>query len=123
MTAQIWATVFNFFNVIFTFTFVISATKYQIPRFSPNVEFMNLNFKGNSYDGIIWNKLIRHIQTPYVFLGLDILQFDESINFERMVSPPVARLFVDIFYGKGYFFFIQSATQFTMTKTAEIIVL
>ena len=53
---------------------------------------MSLNFKGNSYDGIIWNKLIRHIQTPYVFLGLDILQFDESINFERMVSSPPAWL-------------------------------
>ena len=98
--------------------FLISATKFQIPRFSPNVEFMSLNFKGNSYDGIIWNKLIRHIQTPYVFLGLDILQFDESINFERMVSfPACCKVICLLFYGNGYF--IHSATQIVAGKIAQ----
>ena len=42
--------------------------------------------------GIIWNKLLHDINTPYVFLGVDLLRFDEFINFERMVRKTEERL-------------------------------
>ena len=60
------------------------ATGYKITHLmesSSNVEFMPIY--GN--DGDIWNKLLENVKTPYVFLGLDLKEFDESINFERMV--------------------------------------
>ena len=61
------------------------ATGYKITHkfmeLSSNLEFMPIY----GHDGDIWNKLLENVKTPYVFLGLDLKEFDESINFERMV--------------------------------------
>ena len=61
------------------------ATGYKITHnfmgSSSNVEFIPIY----GHDGLIWNKLLENVKTPYVFLGLDLKEFDESINFERMV--------------------------------------
>ena len=60
------------------------ATGYKITQKfmgSYNVEVMPIF----GPDGLIWDKLLENVKTPYVFLGLDLKQFDESINFERMV--------------------------------------
>ena len=60
------------------------ATGYKITQKfmgSNNVEVMPIF----GPDGLIWDKLLENVKTPYVFLGLDLKQFDESINFERMV--------------------------------------
>lgn len=56
------------------------ASKLDIQDFK-NVQ--NLNSFENL--GHLWNVLLEDIDTPYVFIGRDIHDFDANINFQRMV--------------------------------------
>ena len=60
------------------------ATRYKLPYIGSSIEYLSLK-AGMRNDGLLWNKLLRNIQTPYVFIGFNLYQFDEFINFERMV--------------------------------------
>ena len=59
------------------------ATRFPMENLPENVFVMKI--RPEFTPGIIWNKLLHDVQTPYVFLALDLLHFDEFINFERMV--------------------------------------
>ena len=71
------------------------ATGYKISHnfMGSNLELMPIF----GPDGQIWDKLLENVKTPYVFLGLDLKQFDESINFERMVSYLYTTYFKSLF--------------------------
>ena len=58
------------------------ASNLQVPNL-PNVE---AKIPRPDYtQGILWNKMLHDVKTPYVYLAFDVLKFDDSINFERMV--------------------------------------
>ena len=66
------------------------ATRFPMENLPENVFVMKI--RPEFTPGIIWNKLLHDVQTPYVFLALDLLHFDEFINFERMVRIRICNL-------------------------------
>ena len=63
------------------------ATRFPMENLPENVFVMKI--RPEFTPGIVWNKLLHDVQTPYVFLALDLLHFDEFINFERMVRTRI----------------------------------
>ena len=51
---------------------------------STQVEFV-VFAHNSSHPGNVWNCLVRKVQTPYVFIGRDVIYFDNDTRLERLV--------------------------------------